>query len=215
MIDMSKNIREFNIIVAGVGGQGSIMLSHIIGNAAIKENYRVRVAETYGASMRGGKVFGQIRMGTDVLSPLVSEDSADIVLALEPLEGLRVGVKYLAKHGIAILNVRPLIPMDVNVGKAVYPDVKSIVESLSRLCQKVISIDATEIAEKTGSPRAMNIVLLGALAATERLPVSIDTLRETMTEHVPKGTEDINLNALKLGYEAVQKLAQSGSIKGR
>lgn len=212
---MSKNIREFNIIVAGVGGQGSIMLSHIIGNAAIKENYRVRVAETYGASMRGGKVFGQIRMGTDVLSPLVSEDSADIVLALEPLEGLRVGVKYLAKHGIAILNVRPLRPMDVNVGKAVYPDVKSIVESLSRLCQKVISIDATEIAEKAGSPRTMNIVLLGALAATERLPVSIETLRETMTEHVPKGTEDINLKALKLGYEAVQKLAQSGSIRGR
>lgn len=202
---MTKAIREFNIVVAGVGGQGSILLSHIIGNAAIKDGYRVRVAETYGSSIRGGAVSGQIRVGKDIFHSLVLEDTADILLALEPMEALRAGVKYLAPHGIALVNIRPLKPMDVNVGKGIYPGVDKIVESLRKLCEEVISIDATKLAEKAGSSRALNIVMLGALAATGKLPISIETLKETVKEHVPKDTEDINIYAFELGYEKVQR----------
>jgi indolepyruvate ferredoxin oxidoreductase beta subunit len=203
---MVEIIEELNVVVAGVGGQGSILLSHIIGNAAIKEGYSVRVAETYGASMRGGAVLGQIRIGTAVLGPLILDDNADILVGLEPMESLRVGVKYLAPHGMATVNIRPLRSMDVNVGKATYPSVNKIIESLGKLCKKVISIDATELAEKAGSSRTLNIVMLGALAATGKLPISIETLRKTLKEHVPKGTEDMNLRAFKLGYDAIQRV---------
>ena len=202
---MTRMIKEFNIMVAGVGGQGSILLSHILGNAAIKQGYRVRVAETYGASIRGGAVSGHIRIGTNVHEPLVREDKLDILVALEPLEGLRVGIKYLAPHGTAILNTRPLKPMDVNIGKAEYLNVNKIVESLGKLCKETLAIDATKLAEEAGSARTLNIVMLGVLAATGKLPISINFLKESLKEQVPRGTEEVNLKAFELGYRSLRK----------
>jgi indolepyruvate ferredoxin oxidoreductase beta subunit len=199
-------LKELNIVVAGVGGQGSILLSHIIGNAAIREGYKVRVAETYGASMRGGAVLGQIRIGQSVLGPLIAEDSAHILVGLEPIESLRVAVKYLSPQGIAIVNTRPLMPMSVSIGKAVYPSLEKIVTSLKKLGKKVMPIDASGLAEKAGSPRTLNIVMLGALAATGKLPISSRTLKKIVEEHVPKGTEQMNLRAYELGYKAILKL---------
>jgi indolepyruvate ferredoxin oxidoreductase beta subunit len=205
---MGGMIKELNIIVAGVGGQGSILMSHIIGNSAIKEGYRVRVAETYGASMRGGAVSGHIRIGTDVYQPLAREDEADVLIALEPLEGARIGVKYLSQSGITILNTRPLKPVDVNIGRAKYPDTNEIIRSLEKLCKRVLAIDAVQIAERCGDVRTLNMVMLGALVGSGKIPISIEKVKETIREHAPKGTEEMNIMAFELGYKKIQELIE-------
>ncbi len=199
---MSDQIEELNLIVAGVGGQGSVLLTHIIGNAAIMQGLRVRAAETYGAAMRGGSVHGQIRIGKNVIGPLIQEDKAHVLVALEPLEGLRVGVKYLSPSAIALMNTRPLMPIDVNVGVAKYPPVEDIVKEMKRLSEKVHASDATKLAEEAGSVRTLNVVMLGGLASTRRLPITDEILRRTIAEHVPKGTEEVNLRAFEIGKKA-------------
>lgn len=206
---MKGTMRELNLIIAGVGGQGSILLTHIIGNAAIAQGLMVRAAETYGAAMRGGSVHGQIRIGEHVIGPLIIEDKADVLLALEPLEGLRVGVKYLSPSATALLNTRPLKPVDVNVGKAEYPCLEEIIENLEKVCGEVYALDATKLAEEAGNVRTLNIVMLGGLASTGKLPIADDTIKETIAEHVPKGTEEVNLKAYNLGKKAFEELIRS------
>ena len=197
-------IEEYNIIVAGVGGQGSILFAHILGNAAIAEGYQVRVAETYGAAMRGGAVSGHIRMGSSVFAPTVRPDKLDLLVGLEPLEGLRLGVKYLSPEGTAIINTRPMSPIDVNVGNAVYPDMDEISEGLGGLCKEVFTIDASSLALEAGSIRTLNIVMLGAAAGKGKLPISKTILEETIMNMVPPRTKDINRKAFALGWNSIE-----------
>ena len=198
--------KELNLIVAGVGGQGSVLASHIVADAAVKAGLKARVGETFGAAMRGGAVSSHIRIGEDVQGPLVAEDKLDVLIALEPLEGLRIGVKYLSPTGIAILNTKPVPSIDVNIGKATYPEISTIVSSLERLCKKVVAIDATGLSIKSGSAKTLNILMLGMAAATDLLPFPIELLKETIKDRVPKGTEDLNMKAFDVGYKAAKEL---------
>ena len=198
--------KDLNLIVAGVGGQGSVLASHIVADAAVRAGLKARVGETFGAAMRGGAVSSHIRIGEDVQGPLVAEDKLDILIALEPLEGLRIGVKYLSPTGIAILNTKTVPSIDVNIGKATYPEISTIVSSLERLCKKVVAIDATGLSIKSGSAKTLNMLMLGMAAATELLPFSIEILKETIRERVPKGTEDLNMKAFDVGYKAAKEL---------
>jgi len=198
--------KELNLIIAGVGGQGSVLASHIIADAAVKAGLKARVGETFGAAMRGGAVSSHIRIGTDVRGPLVAEDKLDVLIALEPLEALRIGVKYLSSNGIALINTRPIPSIDVNIGKSKYPEISDIITSLQKLCKKVIALDATELAIKAGTAKALNIFMLGMTAATGLLPFQIDFLKETIKERVPKGTEDLNMKAFDAGYDAAKVL---------
>jgi indolepyruvate ferredoxin oxidoreductase beta subunit len=196
---------ELNLIVAGVGGQGSILASHIVAIAAIKEGLRVRVGETFGAAMRGGAVASHVRIGKEVHSPLIPTDGADIVLALEPLEGLRNLVKYLKKGGLLLTNVHPWLPVDVNIGRAEYPSMDAIREVVRKLGGKTLEIGATSLARKAGSVRTMNTVMLGALAATGKLPFSTEALKEAVKENVPQKTVDVNARAFELGLATLKK----------
>lgn len=199
-------IEEYNIIVAGVGGQGSILFSHILGNAAIAEGYHVRVAETYGAAMRGGAVSGHIRMGRFVLSPTVMSDRLDLLVGLEPLEGLRLGTRYLSPEGTAIINTRPMNPIDVNIGNAVYPDIDTIAKSLKRLCKEVVIIDGSSLAREAGSIRTLNVVMLGTAAGKGKLPISRKTLEATILRMVPPRTKEMNRKAFSLGWNIVHNI---------
>ena len=199
-------MKELNLIVGGVGGQGSVLASHIVADAAVRAGLKARVGETFGAAMRGGAVSSHIRIGEDVQGPLVADDKLDVLIALEPLEGLRIGVKYLSPTGIAILNTKPVPSIDINIGKATYPDISTIVSSLERLCKKVVAIDATELSIKSGSARTLNILMLGMAAATELLPFPIEVLKETIKERVPKGTEELNMKAFDVGYNTAKGL---------
>jgi len=196
---------EVNLIVAGVGGQGSVLASHIVAMAAIKEGLRARVGETFGAAMRGGAVASHVRLGKKIYSPLVSKDGADLVLALEPLEGIRNSVRYLRKGGLLLTNTRAWSPTDVNIGLAEYPNMKTIEGALKKLGGRAVGIDATSLAQKAGNVRAMNVVMLGALARTGKLPVSVNSIKQVVQENVPKGTEEINLRAFELGLKAIRQ----------
>jgi indolepyruvate ferredoxin oxidoreductase beta subunit len=194
---------EVNLIVAGVGGQGSVLASHIVAMTAIKEGLSARVGETFGAAMRGGAVASHVRLGKKIYSPLVSKDGADLVLALEPLEGIRNSVRYLRKGGLLLTNTRAWSPTDVNIGLAEYPNTKTIERAIKNLGGKAVSIDATSLAQKAGNVRAMNVVMLGALAGTGKLPLSVESIKQVIRENVPKGTEEVNLRAFDLGLNAV------------
>jgi len=211
-------MKTVNIIVAGVGGQGSILAAHILGKAVLRRKdpdpggrpLKVRIGETYGAAMRGGKVFSHVRFG-DAQAPLTTEDGAQMVIGLEPLEALRVAIPYLAPDGVAVVNTARSVPADVKMGRAVYPDVDDILASLRKLGGQVVAFDATAAARELGKAAVMNSVMLGAASATGRLPVDEQALRETIAEEAPPGTADLNLRAFDKGREIVRNLLAGGA----
>lgn len=196
---------DLSLVIAGVGGQGSILASHMVAMAAIREGLRARVGETFGAAMRGGAVASHVCIGPNVNAPLVPKDGAEVILALEPLEGLRNVVKFLKKGGLLITNTRPWLPVDVNIGRAKYPSMGDIKGGVEKLGGRFVEIDATKLAQEAGNVRTMNAVMLGALAATGKLPVSVDTLKEVIKENVPPKTIEVNIHAFEAGFNALKK----------
>lgn len=192
---------QYNLIVAGVGGQGSIIASHIIAEAAIRCGLHARVGETFGAAMRGGAVASHVRLG-DVLAPLVPEDGADVVLALEPLEGLRVAARFLRPGGVVVSNAAPVPPVDVSTGAAAYPAPEKIAGAYERLGGRLVQIDATRLAIAAGNPKTMNVVMLGALCAAVDLPVSFQAVEEAVAARVPAKTLEVNRRAFASGFAA-------------
>ena len=198
------DLKEFNLIITGVGGQGSVLASHIVAEAAVKRGFRVRVGETFGAAQRGGKVHSHVRIGDDVYGPLCPSRSLDVLLGLEPNETLRLALKYANEETLIITNTRPVPSMDANIGADAYPDVSQLIESLKRLTGNVVSFDATDLAVEAGNERTMNVVLLGALAASGRLPFGAESLREAVLISVPARTVQVNEAAFDLGHDQLQ-----------
>lgn len=197
-------MKEASLVIAGVGGQGSIRASHIVAIAAIEDGLHARVGETFGAAMRGGSVASHVRIGEEIYSPLNPENGAEIILALEPMEGLRNAVKFLSKDGLFLTNTETWIPYDVNIGMAEYPPVDKIKKAVKKSGAEVIDFDATSLAQEAGNIRTMNVVMLGALDKTGKLPIKTKTLKKTIKENVPKGTEDVNMEAFKLGSKTIE-----------
>lgn len=202
----------FNVIIAGVGGQGTILASHIFADAAIRSSVangdndiKVRLGETFGAAMRGGAVASHVKIGSDVFSPLVPEDKADVILGLEPLETLRVGVNYIAPGGMVIMNISKYESVDVKTGQAEYPSISDIIDYFKKLNANVITLDATEIAIKAGTAKAMNVVMLGTLATCPKNPVPRKILEEVIKDRVPAKTVKVNLKAFELGFNKVSE----------
>lgn len=196
------------IIVAGVGGQGSILASHILAEAAILGESRspgranVRVGETFGAAMRGGAVASHVRFGEGVYGPLVGRGQADMVIALEPLEGLRIGVDYIREGGIVVLNSEQIPPVDVKIGAVRYPDIGEIRTALEELGATVKVVAGNRLAEQAGTAKALNIVMLGAAFGCGLLPFSEQILLEAIKRRVPERFVDANLKAFVLGKES-------------
>lgn len=195
---MKKSESEFNIIISGVGGQGNVKAAQILGAAAIKARYKVRISDVYGIAQRGGPVVSHIRIGEEIYGSLVEEHKADIVLGLEPMETLRAVAKFLKVGGLVIMNTRPIYPVEVNIGKAVYPDVNVILSEISKIAGSVIALDATEVAKDSGLPIASNIVILGVLAGSGVLPFESGLLKEAIKENIPRFLEE-NLRAFDAG----------------
>ena len=155
-----------NIIIVGVGGQGTLLASRIIGNTALSAGYEVKLSEVHGMSQRGGTVVTYVRYGDRVYSPIIEKGQADIVLAFELLEAYRA-LPYLKKGGKIIVNNQRIDPMPVITGNAEYPE--NIVKTLSGYADTVC-VDACELAEKAGSIKAVNVVLIGVLASKTEVP---------------------------------------------
>lgn len=190
---------EFNIIISGVGGQGNVRAAQIIGLAALKSGYDVKITDVYGIAQRGGSVLSHVRIGENIYSPLIEEHKADIVLGLEPMECLRATINFLKIRGIVIINTRPIYPVEVLIGKAKYPDVNNIVSLIKKIAKFVLAFDATKIAEDIGLPIATNIVLIGALIGLDVIPLKKELLIEAIRESIPYNIEE-NIKAFNEGF---------------
>ena len=187
---------EKSILIVGVGGQGTLLSSRILGRAAIRAGHDVKVSEVHGMSQRGGSVVTYVKYGDQIASPIIGLGEADVILAFELLEAYRA-LPYLKKGGKIIVNIQRLNPMPVITGAAEYPG--DILEKL-RQAADVSALDALALAQEAGSPKAANVALIGVMARETALEKQfwLDTLQET----VPEKFLEINLRAFELGYQA-------------
>jgi indolepyruvate ferredoxin oxidoreductase beta subunit len=198
---MTTSIKEMNIIIAGVGGQGVVLLSEILGNAAVRDGLKVRGSEVLGMSQRGGPVFSNIRIGSDVEAPMTADGKCDVLIGVEPSEALR-NIQYLNKKSIVVLNIRKVIPVTVSIGKCTYPEIDLIKSKLHAAAGRVITLDAVDLAEKAGNRQTANVVMLGALFGCENIPIQLETVKECVKERVPAKALETNLKAFDMGSQA-------------
>lgn len=182
------------IMIVGVGGQGTLLASRILGNTVITEGYDVKVSEVHGMSQRGGSVVTYVKYGEKVYSPIIDKGEADIILAFEMLEAYRA-MPYLKKGGKMIVNTQEIAPMPVITGAAKYPE--NIEEKLKENID-VTCVDALSLAMKAGNSKAVNVVLIGLMA--KNTDISYEKWVETIRTTVPEKFLDVNLAAFDLGY---------------
>lgn len=187
-----------NMMIVGVGGQGTLLASRVIGSAALSAGYDVKVSEVHGMSQRGGSVVTYVRFGEKVNSPLVDIGDADIILSFEELEAVRF-LKYLKPHGMIIVNEQQIDPMPVITGAEKYPS--GIIDSLKKSDINSISLDAATIAKECGDIRAVNIVLIGVMAGLGIGGMDRAVWRDSVAGCVPQKMLELNLKAFDLGYE--------------
>ena len=190
-------LKPVDVLMVGVGGQGTILASKVLAAAAQAVGYDIKVSEIHGMAQRGGSVVTQVRLGEKVYSPLIAEGEADVVLAFEELEALR-WLPFLKPGGTIIINNQQINPIPVLAGAAQYP--QEIIEQIRAKGVNVLVLQATEQATAAGSPKAANVVLLGALA--QKLTIGEDIWREALGANVPPHLLAINNQAFTSGYKA-------------
>lgn len=192
-------MKNTNIIVAGVGGQGVITITSILANAAMKEKLEVVASEIHGMAQRGGSVVSHVRMGWEIYSPTVADGTADLILGLEPAEVLRT-FRYVNENTKVIMNTRPIIPPSVSIGISTYPSIETIIQECRKLTPFITKLDALNLAIEAGNKLAQNMVMLGAASAVETLPVKPNTIKECISEFVSKKYVESNLKAFEAGF---------------
>jgi indolepyruvate ferredoxin oxidoreductase beta subunit len=196
----------FNVIIGGVGGQGNVLASQILGETLVSQGYVITIGETYGASQRGGAVMSHLRISTkDQFSPLIPEGQCDLLIALEPVEALRILDAYGNPRVMTLVNTRPIHPLDVISGNATYPEVSNVIAKIKGLSRRVWTLNATEVALEMGDPIFSNIVMLGALCAIEVLPINREGFELVIRDLLTSRPLDENMKAFDRGREVVQE----------
>ncbi|AMQ18273.1 indolepyruvate oxidoreductase subunit beta [Thermococcus peptonophilus] len=199
-------MKEYNIVITGVGGQGILTAANLLGWAALRAGYKVRVGEVHGMSQRFGSVIAYVRFGENVYGAMVPEGKADVILSFEPVEALRY-INYLKKGGLVFTNARPIPPVQVSMGLATYPtleEMKKIVEE--DFGGKFMAFDAEKLAMEAGNIVTTNVVLIGALSQTPGFPLSEELIKEVIRISVPPKTVDVNMKAFELGVKAAKEM---------
>ncbi|MBX6423300.1 indolepyruvate oxidoreductase subunit beta [Thermosulfurimonas sp. F29] len=192
----------YRILAVGVGGQGILLFSRVLGEAALREGYPVAMSEVHGMAQRGGVVETNIVVGA-VRSPYISPGEADVLVALEPVEALRA-LSRCRKEATAIVSTDPVVPQIVKDGLATYPELPPLLQRLRGVLPRVYLLSGEELAQEAGSTRALNVVLLGALAATGVLPFGREAFLAALKKAVKPAYLDLNLRAFDLGWRAVE-----------
>jgi indolepyruvate ferredoxin oxidoreductase beta subunit len=200
LMKMSLAKEPMNLIITGVGGQGNVMASRVLAGMLVSAGYVVTIGETFGMSQRGGSVMSHLRVSSSsVLSPQIPQGGADIIIALEPVEALRVLTKY-GNPAVAVLaNSRMVYPMGVIIGDFVYPSLDQIKSAFEKLAARSWLIDATSVAVDLGNPILSNIVIIGALAGTALLPIDRRSFEKEITRSMSADKHQINLTAFDAG----------------
>jgi len=202
MMKMSLVKDPTNIIITGVGGQGNVMASRVLAGMLVTAGYIVTIGETFGMSQRGGSVMSHLRVSTtSVLSPQIPQGRADIIIALEPVEALRVLFKYGNPDVAVLSNSRVVYPMGVITGDFNYPSLDEIKSSFEKLTAHNWLIDATAAAVELGNPVLSNIVMIGALAGTALLPIERRAFEKEITRSMSADKREINLTAFDAGVK--------------
>ena len=187
-------LKVFNILIAGVGGQGVLLTSKIIAEAALLQGLDVKQSEVHGMAQRGGSVLSQVRFGDKVFSPIVNEGEADLLIGFEPLETARY-LHFLREDGTVVYNTRQIGTIGVSIGKEAYPE--DIHGTIRKHAAKVHPLDATTVAIEVGEKRAVNLVLMGAVLRF--LPLKESVVDEAIANAVPKKVLEINRKAYLAG----------------
>ena len=186
-----------SILIAGVGGQGALLASRVLGNTALNRGFDVKVSEVHGMSQRGGSVVTYVRYGEQVASPVILEGEADIILAFEQLESARY-INCLKKGGTIIVNTQQIDPMPVITGVMQYPE--HLTEAIQEKGLNVLAFNALRLAQEAGSPKAVNVVMIGAMA--KYLELDKEIWLESIKATVPPKLLELNIKAFELGYHA-------------
>jgi len=197
-------VKEFNIVLAGVGGQGTLLAAEILGTAAVKEGLNVRVSEIHGMAQRGGAVVSSVRIGESVMAPTIIEGQADVLLGFEPLETVR-NLKYASEKTLVIMSSQRIPPTELAVKDLKYPSIEEVKQRIHRFTEKLIIVHASELAKVAGSSLVQNSVLVGALTAVTGFPVKVENVIDALKQLVPAKHVETNVKAFQLGYDAVKK----------
>ena len=188
-----------SIMIVGIGGQGTLLASRLLGAALISVGYDVKVSEVHGMSQRGGSVVTYVKYGDKVDSPIVQKGQADLILAFEQLEAAR-WLPFLKTDGTIIANTQQIDPMPVVTGVATYPD--GVLDAIRKTGVKLRDVDALSLAVEAGSAKAVNVVLIGVMAA--HMDIDRAVWEQAIRETVPAKFLEMNLKAFDLGYQNAQ-----------
>ena len=188
------NNRQVSIILCGVGGQGTILASRLIADAAMRKGIHVRSAETIGMAQRGGSVFTNLRLGEDAPTPRIGLGKADLMIAFEPAEAVRM-LPWLKKDGAAVVSMEPIIPVSAMVGASSYP-ADDIIAYLKNHVKRLTLVDSAQAAADLGSAKCLNVVLLGAAVRSGALGLTGADVEEAIRRRLPEKLQDLNRRAL-------------------
>lgn len=192
------------LIIVAVGGQGNLLASRVLGEAALLSDVPVRMSEIHGMAQRGGVVESALVFG-DSDSTIISDGEADVLVGFEPSETIRAINKANPKT-VVITNLSPLPPFTVAIGKGTYPDLDQVQDLIRAKTANLIAFNAADLAKEAGNVMSVNMVLLGAMIQTKILPLTADSIKETIKTKTKKAFVDINLKAFDLGYSTAKQL---------
>jgi indolepyruvate ferredoxin oxidoreductase beta subunit len=191
------------LVIVAVGGQGNLLASSVLGEAALLAGVPMRMSEVHGMAQRGGVVESALVFG-DAQSTIISDGDADVLMGFEPAETLRALGKCNPAT-VVITNLAPLMPFTVNIGQGVYPDLKKLQDLIRAKTARLIAFNATALAREAGNVLSVNMVLLGALTQTAVLPMTVDNVKTAMQRKTKPAFLEANLKAFDLGFAAAQK----------
>lgn len=207
---MSLNVDPLNLIVCGVGGQGNILISRMIGRILSRKGYHVTIGETFGAAQRGGAVHSSMRISRKrYYGPLIPKGRAHIIASLEPLETLRILAAYGNENVMTVTNTQPVYPVAVLSRRREYPDLAMLKKTVMTLSGAAWLVNVTQMALELGTPIAANIILLGGLLGTGKIPLSSAEVEGEIRSTFPASAAELNLKALEMGREAILASASS------
>ena len=196
---------KYGIQLVGVGGQGVLLASTVLGSAAVSEGMDAAMSEVHGMAQRGGSVQCTVRIGQGVLSPLLAQGEANVLLGFEPAETCR-NLVYASRDTYVITNTVPVVPVTVSSGLEEYQAVDDIIKAVKDSgVSRLIAIDAVSMAMEAGNAIAANSVLIGAMSAVPGFPLSKEKMLSILLERVPAKAKDVNQKAFEMGYEAALK----------
>lgn len=196
-----------NIIICGVGGQGNILASELVGSAAVSAGFLTTIGETYGASQRGGSVMSHVRLSNQIqYGPLIPKGEADVIVGFEPVEVLRVFRLYGNSDTRVILNPRPNYPLGTLIGESKYPEIAQMLNEIGRVAAGVQVIEATELAKQAGSAVSTNVLMVGCLAGSGLVPIDLSHFEKVLGSRFEGLALELNQKVFEMGVGSFPKV---------